>query len=77
MRRNSGGQHSKGEDRFRAALRKMARPTSSAEMPKPDDAWGAWVEYRLKRLEDGQQWMLRVILAALLAQFALEIVKIL
>jgi hypothetical protein len=27
------------------------------------------VEYRLKRLEDGQRWMLRVILAALLGQF--------
>ena len=55
----------------------MAAPRTATEMPKPDDAWGAWVEYRLKRLEDGQQWMLRVILAALVAQFALEIVKIL
>ena len=77
MQQNSDGQHSKGEARFRAALRRMANAPSVGEMPKPDDAWGAWVEYRLKRLEDGQQWMLRVILAALLAQFALEILKIL
>jgi hypothetical protein len=46
-------------------------------MPRPGDAWGAWVEYRLKRLEDSQQWMLRVILAALLAQFALEVIGLL
>jgi hypothetical protein len=46
-------------------------------MPKPDDQWGVWVEYRLKRLEDGQVWMLRVILGALVAQFALEVVRLL
>jgi hypothetical protein len=46
-------------------------------MPKPDDQWGVWVEYRLQRLEDAQRWMLRVILAALLAQFALEVIKML
>jgi hypothetical protein len=67
-----------GENRFREALRRLASPTTApADMPKPDDAWGAWVEYRLKRLEDGQQWMLRLILGALLAQFALEVIGML
>jgi hypothetical protein len=63
-------------EHFKRVMSKMIAPGSPSEMPKPDDAWGAWVEYRLKRLEDGQQWMLRVILAALIAQFALEVVKL-
>jgi len=46
-------------------------------MPKPGDAWGAWVEYRLKRLEDQQTWMLRLILGAMVAQFALEVIGML
>ena len=46
-------------------------------MPKPGSEWEAWVEYRLERLEAGQNWMMRVILAALVGQFALEIVKML
>ena len=66
----------RGVEHFKRVLSKMIAPPSPGEMPKPDDAWGAWVEYRLKRLEDGQQWMLRVILAALVAQFALEVVKL-
>jgi hypothetical protein len=66
----------KGVEHFKRVLRQTIAPPSPGEMPKPDDAWGAWVEYRLKRLEDGQQWMLRVILAALVAQFALEVVKL-
>ena len=66
-----------GADRFKQALKQLPGSPITGEMPKPDDAWGVWVEYRLKRLEDGQRWMLRVILGALLAQFALEVVKLL
>jgi hypothetical protein len=67
----------KGAEHFARVMGKLITPPSPGEMPKPSDTWGAWVEYRLKRLEDGQRWMLRVILAALLGQFALEIFKML
>lgn len=67
----------RGARRFARMVGRMMAPPASGEMPKPSDPWGAWVEYRLKRLEDGQQWMLRVILAALVGQFALEILKML
>jgi hypothetical protein len=68
---------SPGTERFKKVLKKLVVPPSPGEMPKPEDAWGAWVEYRLKRLEDSQRWMLRVILAALLGEFALELLKML
>ena len=64
-----------GEKRFKQALRRFAAQPCTGEMPKPDDVWGVWVEYRLKRLEDGQQWLLRVILGALVVQVGLEVVK--
>jgi hypothetical protein len=66
-----------GEARFREALKRVMPRPSGGDMPKPDDQWGVWVEYRLQRLEDSQKWMLRVILAALLAQFALEVIGML
>lgn len=66
-----------GEARFREALKRVIPRPSGGEMPKPDDQWGVWVEYRLKRLEDGQQWMLRIILGALVAQFALQVIGML
>jgi len=57
-----------GADHLKQAIKRFAAPVSNGRMPEPGTPWDAWVEYRLKRLEDGQQWMLRVILAALLAQ---------
>ena len=57
------------------SLKKLVTPPNCGEMPRPEDAWGAWVEYRLKRLEDNQTWMLRVILGALVMQFALDVLK--
>lgn len=66
-----------GQQRFVEGLRRFMAPPCTGDMPKPDDAWGVWVEYRLRRLEDGQQWMLRVILAALIAQFALQVIGML
>lgn len=66
-----------GEDHFRRSVKRLIAKPVTGEMPKPEDAWGVWVEYRLKRLEDGQQWMLRVIVGALVAQFALEVVSVL
>ena len=72
---NSHGGPPSGSDRFRQGLKRfIVRPDTGA-MPAPDDAWGAWVEYRMKRLEDNQQWMLRVILGALVMQFALDVIK--
>jgi hypothetical protein len=71
MRRNA----LRGAEHFKAALKRF-KPQPPEGMPAPDDAWGAWVEYRLKRLEDGQQWMLRVILGALLAEVVLEVIKL-
>ena len=66
----------RGERRFRDALRRLASSPAAPEMPKPSDPWGVWVEYRLKRLEDEQRWMIRVILAALVGQFAIELIKL-
>ena len=66
-----------GAERFKRSVRRFVGPAAAGEMPKPDDQWGVWVKYRLKRLEDSQRWMLRVILGALVAQFALEVVKLL
>jgi hypothetical protein len=64
-----------GQQHFTDALKKFITPPNTGQMPAPEDAWGAWVEYRLKRLEDNQTWMLRVILGALVMQFALDVLK--
>lgn len=61
------------EQRLRASLRRFRPKPPSGEMPRPDDPWGAWVEYRLKRLEDMQTWEMRIIIGALLMQFALQV----
>ena len=66
------------EERLRAVLRRFRlRSAMRGEMPKPDDPWGAWVEYRLKRLEDVQTWEMRIIIGALLIQFVLRVLGIL
>ena len=68
---------STGKQRFVETVKRYWKPPDVGEMPKPGDAWGAWVEYRLKRLEDGQQWMWRLVLGALIAQFALQVLNML
>jgi len=68
---------SSSEERLRASLRRFRPKRAAGEMPKPDDPWGAWVEYRLKRLEDVQTWEMRIIIGALLIQFVLRILGIL
>ena len=65
-----------GESHLKRALQRMSgfnRASGGAGMPQPDDQWGAWVEYRLQRLEDRQQWMTRLILGALLTQVGLQV----
>jgi hypothetical protein len=67
-----------GSERFKRALRRWARPAGlSGEMPKPQDQWGAWVNYRLDRLEARQTWMERLILGALLLQVGLQVLGML
>jgi hypothetical protein len=66
-----------GTARFKRALRGLARPRSAGEMPKPDDQWGVWVNYRLDRLEARQAWMERLILGALILQVGLQVLGML
>jgi hypothetical protein len=66
-----------GTARFKRALRGLARPRSAGEMPKPSDEWGAWVNYRLDRLESRQLWMERLILGALILQVGLQVLGML
>jgi hypothetical protein len=66
-----------GRDRFfNAARRYFARP-ECPEMPKPTDQWGAWVEYRLERLEGQQTWLLRLLVGALATQVGLQLLNML
>jgi len=65
------------EQRLRASLRRFRPKQVSGEMPKPDDPWGAWVEYRLKRLEDQQTWEMRIIVGALILQVGLQVLNVL
>ena len=66
-----------GEGRFIAALRRWVMPPLPGEMPKPGSTWEAWAEYRLKRLEDQQLWMMRLILGALVMQVGLQVLQML
>ena len=66
-----------GSERFKRALRSLAQPRPPGEMPKPKDEWGAWVNYRLDRLESRQHWMERLILGALIAQVGLQVLGML
>jgi hypothetical protein len=67
-----------GAQHLRASLAALRPPRSKtrAEMPKPTDPWAAWAEYRLCQLEESQRWLLRVVVGALVAQFALEVLKL-
>lgn len=53
-----------GEQRLRETLRKRRRRT---ERPSPDSDWGWAVEDRLARLEDGQKWLLRLMVGGIVA----------
>ncbi len=64
-----------GVDGFKAALRRLVVPPLPGEMPKPGSTWEVWAEYRLKRLEDQQLWMMRLILGALVMQVGLQVLQ--
>jgi hypothetical protein len=53
-----------GEERLRATLRKRRRV---GEKPRPNTDWGWAVEDRLARLEDGQKWVLRLMIGGIIA----------
>ena len=65
----------KGEGSFRAALRRLVAPPERGERPKPGSSWEVWIEYRVECLEDGQRWMQRVILGALILQVGLQVLQ--
>ena len=65
-----------GETRLRDALRRAATKPPAPLMPKPTDAWGAWVEYRLDRLQAEQSWMMRLLLGALAMQVGLKVLEL-
>lgn len=45
------------------------RDTARTEDPRPyDDDWGWWIESRIARLENGQTWLIRIALGALVAE---------
>ena len=63
------------ETLFQALKRLRVAPGVAGEMPKPDDPWGAWVEYRLDRLESQQTWLMRLLCGTLAVQVGLKIVE--
>ena len=67
----------RGAGKFKAALRRLALPPGKGEMPKPGSPWEVWIEYRVECLEDGQRWMQRVILGALILQVGLQVLQML
>jgi hypothetical protein len=68
---------SDGANSFKAALRRFVVPPTPGELPKPGSTWEVWAEYRLKRLEDQQLWMMRLILGALVMQVGLQVLQML
>jgi hypothetical protein len=64
-----------GASRFKASLRRFSLPAEAGEIPKPDSVWEVWAEYRLRRLEDQQLWMQRVIMGALILQVGLQVLQ--
>jgi hypothetical protein len=67
----------KGEGSFKATLRRLALPPERGERPKPGSSWEVWIESRVECLEDGQRWMQRVILGALVVQVGLQVLQML
>jgi hypothetical protein len=65
-----------GEKRLRDVIR-TCRPATCGEAveaarsedPRPyDNAWGWWIEERIVRLENGQTWLIRIAIGALVAE---------
>lgn len=57
-----------GERRLRDAIRRRRRRARD-EDPRPyDDSWGWWIEERIARLENGQTWLIRIAIGALVAE---------
>jgi hypothetical protein len=55
--------------RHRRAARDHGRSHARADDPKPYDfAWGWWIEERITRLENGQTWLIRIAIGALVAE---------
>jgi hypothetical protein len=71
------GNRESGVRAFQAALRRLALPPERGERPKPGSSWEVWIEYRVECLEDGQRWMQRVILGALILQVGLQVLQML
>ena len=59
-----------GEKALREAIaRRRRRRDARAEDPRPyDDTWGWWIEERVRRLETGQMWLIRIAIGALAAE---------
>jgi hypothetical protein len=60
-----------GNARLLEAVARTRRKQSDArdEDPKPyDPAWGWWIEERIARLENGQTWLIRIAVGALVAE---------
>lgn len=68
---------SRGEDGFKAALRRFVLPPARGEMPKPGSAWEVWIEFRVCALEDRQRWVERLLLGALILQVGLQVLAML
>ena len=66
-----------GRQGFIDALRRALKPRKDPGLPKPTDAWGAWVDYRLQQLEGQQTWLLRLLLGALVIQVGLKVLDLL
>ena len=64
-----------GAGNFKTALRRLALAPERGERPKPGSSWEVWIEYRVECLEDGQRWMQRVILGALILEVGLQVVQ--
>ena len=77
MEREAQASAGRGAGSFKAALRRLVLPPERGERPKPGSPWEAWIEYRVECLEDGQRWMQRVILGALILQVGLQVVQML
>ena len=67
-----------GEERLRDAIRRRCGPAfgertpigrARSEDPRPyDEDWGWWIEERIARLENGQTWLIRIAIGALVAE---------
>jgi hypothetical protein len=66
----------KGEQRLKEFFRRRQEKSPfRRQPPQPgDEDWPWWIQERLERIEDNQRWELRLIIGALIMQFALEVV---